>query len=218
MKKFVISLLAVVAVAFSSGCSGVTQNEYDSLTEENSQLKATNESLLNEKNDLVKEYEALKAEKEELEQSNNSNINNNSPDDFDYCFDIQTWMLGRPQSTIVKNEVSKYTDDVNLETTYYWENSELTVKMVHTIKDTLSSNLTAIHIYSYEKAASEDMEELLDDKLKEYVIIYRNANGSIIGSSFYYIDDSDNKMNRLFVFTKYAESKGIVEEIQKLNG
>lgn len=218
MKKFVISLLAVVAVAFSSGCSGVSQNEYDSLAGENSQLKATNESLLNEKNDLVKEYEALKAEKEQLEQNNSSNNDNNSPDDYDYCFDIQTWMLGRPQSTIAKNEVSKYTDNVDLETTYYWENSELTVKMVHTIKDTLSPTLTAIHIYSYEKAASDNISELLDDKLKEYVIIYRNANGSIIGSSFYYLDDIDNKMNHLFVFTKYAESKGIVEEIQKLDG
>lgn len=214
MKKVIVSLLTVMTVVFSTGCSGVSQDEYYSLVEENSQLKATNASILSEKNNLEKEYDALKTEKEALEQSNLSS------DEINYCFDIQTWMLGRPQSSIVKNDVEKYGDDVDLETTYYMENSNFTIKMVHTIKETLSPALTAIHIFSYEKATSNNIEKVLDDELKEYMIIYRNYNegyGSVIARSFYYLDENNVIRHNLF-FTKYGVNKGIVDEYEKLEG
>ncbi len=139
-------------------------------------------------------------------------------DATDYCFDIDAWMLGRPQSTIVQNEVSKYDDDIDLETTIYMEGTNFTTKMVHTIKDTVSPALTAIHIVSYEKATADGIGNLLDDNLREYVIIYRNyndGNGSVIMHSYWYLDDNDEIQHEFF-FTLYAQNKGIVDEYKKI--
>lgn len=127
-------------------------------------------------------------------------------------------MLGRPQSSIVQNEVSKYDDNVDLESTIYMEGTNFTAKMVHTIKDTLSPALTAIHIVSYEKAFADGVGDLLDDNLKEYVIIYRNYNdgyGSVIMHSYWYLDDNAEIHHESF-FTLYAQNQGIVDEYNKI--
>lgn len=215
MKKF-LSVILCAAVVMATGCSGVSQGEYNSVFEEKTELKHDNEKLQDEIANLQSELDTLKSEKTELEQQY-ERLQAKS-DATDYCFDIQTWMLGRPQSAITKKEVSKYDDNVDLETTYYIEGNDFTIKMVHTIKDTLSPVSTAIHIFSYEKAVADGIEELLDDQLKEFVIIYRNYNeglGSVIMSSFWYLDDNNELQHELFG-TLYAQKQGIADEYDKL--
>ena len=219
MKKVVVSLLAVVSIILTSGCSGVSQEEYNSLVEENSKLQSDYESIKSEKDKLVNDIDTLQSEKDELQKTLDQE--NSQSNELYYCFDIETWMLGRPQSAVKQNEVSKYDDDVDLETTYYMEGSQFTVKVVHTIKDTLSPTLTAIHILSYEKAAADKIGNLLDDELKEYVIIYRNYNdgkGNVIMSSFWYLDEEDGELHHKMFSTLYGQKQGIVDEFQKIAG
>ncbi len=215
MKK-IFSIILCATVVLTTGCSDVSQGEYNSLFEEKTELKNDNEKLQSEIANLHSELDTLKSEKTELERQH-ERLQAKS-DATDYCFDIDAWMLGRPQSTIVQNEVSKYDDDIDLETTIYMEGTNFTTKMVHTIKDTVSPALTAIHIVSYEKATADGIGNLLDDNLREYVIIYRNyndGNGSVIMHSYWYLDDNDEIQHEFF-FTLYAQNKGIVDEYKKI--
>lgn len=73
MKKSVLAV-ALVAMVMLSGCSGVSQEEYNSLVAENSRLQEANTSLENEnkeaqtRNDhLVKSYNALQEDYDKLE-------------------------------------------------------------------------------------------------------------------------------------------------------
>lgn|GEM_PF-6853762 len=215
MKK-IFSIILCAAAVMLSGCSSISQDEYNSLVEEKTSLKYDNEKLQGEIADLQSELDTIKAEKSELEQKNveaQAKI-----DAIDYCFDIDACMLGRPQSSIIQSEVSKYNDNVDLETAIYMEGTHFTSKMVHTIKDTVSPALTAIHIVSYEKAIADGIGNLLDDNLKEYVIIYRNYNdghGSVIMHSYWYLDDND-EMHHDFFFTLYAQKQGIVDEYKRI--
>lgn len=212
MKKF-LSIILYVAVVLTTGCSGVSQEDYNSLVEENSQLKADNERILSEKNDLAKEKSALQSEKDNLKQKYDDEVDKHNIQD--YCEDISNWMLGRPQSSILKSETSTYDENVNLETTYYYENSIFTAKLVYTIKNTVSPLEAAVYISSYEKAMAEGMTDLMDDTLEEFVIIYRHSNGSVIKTVFWY-KDGNNAIQRSGFFTLYGQNQGIADEYNKI--
>lgn len=225
MKK-ILSIILCAAVVLTTGCSGGSQEDYNSLLEENSRLKEENNELneagtqlLDEISTLNNNYEALNSDYEELKEETKDfeliQIKNKA---LEYCIDINAWMLGRPQSSIVQNEVSKYDDNVDLENVIYLEGTHFTAKMIHTIKDTLSPFLTAVHIASYEKALADNIGNLLDDDLREYVVIYRNYDdgyGSVIMHSYWYLDDDDEMQHESF-FTLYAQDLGIVDEYKKI--
>ncbi len=184
MKKILSAILCAMTIMIT-GCSNVSQDEYNSLVEENEKLKSDCERIIAEKNALTKEIDNIKTNSEQ-----EINALKEKHSKIEYCFDICTWMLGRPQSSIVSHETSKYSDNVDLETTYYMENSELTIKMVHSIKENLSPTLIAIHMAAYEKSLDEGIQNLMNDGITEFVVIYRYTSGDVIMSSYRYLDSS----------------------------
>ena len=219
MKK-IFSIILCAAVILMTGCSGVSQNEYNSVFEEKTSLKYDNEKLQSEianlqgKNaDLQSELDTLKSENGILQQKFDEEVEKHSAQD--YCADISNWMLGRPQASVMKNETSKYDENVDLETTYYFEGSELTAKLVYTIKDTVSTVKAAIYISAYEKAANDGMADLMGDLLNEFVIIYRHSSGDVIKTTYWYKDDN-NVIQRYGFFTLYGQKQGIAAECDRL--
>lgn len=200
MKKL-FALIMCLCLTLVTGCSSISREEYDALLAENSKLKSDYENVLIEKNVLAKEKSDLESN---LEQKLDGQ--NDAPSKKDYCFDICTWTLGRPQSSIVNHETSKYSDNVDLETTYYMENSEVTIKMVHSIKESLSPTLAAIHMAAYEKSLDEGIENLMNDGITEFVVIYRYTSGNVIMSSYRYLDKS-NSLTTYRIFTNYGKGE-----------
>lgn len=200
MKK-IFYIILCAAVVMLTGCSGVSQDEYNSLVEENSKLKSDCERILAEKNDLAKEMNDLKSN---LEQEIDNLKDEHSQKD--YCFDICTWMLGRPQSSIFNSYTSKYSDYVDLETTYFSENSELTMKIVHTIKKFTSTAQIAAHIVAYEKFIDEGMQLFMSEGVTEFVNIYRHADGNVIMSSYWYLD-KNNIIQHGCIWTSYGQGE-----------
>ena len=217
MKK-IFSIILCAVVVLVSGCSAGSQEAYNSVFEEKTELKYDNDKLKGEIAELQSELEALKTEKTELEQAHEKL--QERIDITGECICIDARILGRPQSSIVDNEVTKYDDNVDLETTLYMEGTHFSSKIVHTIKDDLSPIETAIHMATYEKATADRIVNLLDDDLRELVIIYRNyneGNGSIIAHSFWYFDDNeDNVIQRRCSFTTYGKNKGVMDEFYKI--
>ncbi len=186
MKKFLCVILCA-AVALTSGCSNVSQEEYNSLVEENSQLKADNERILDEKNDLEKENNTLK---ENLDVKTE-------------CFNICTWMLGRPQSAVAKNEFKNVIDGLTTEGTYYVENSEFTAKNVATFSSKFKPKEIAEYIKGFEDKLESGAESMFEAGEKNTVTIYRYENGNII-ATFYLYKDKSNAVNHKAFFTQYG--------------
>lgn len=186
MKKFFVLIMSL-SLLLATGCSsGVSQETYNALVVENSKLKSDYENILVENNDLKSEMSNLKSN---LEQEINDLKDKHS--NMDYCFDICTWMLGRPQSSIFNSYTSKYSDYVDLETTYFSENSELTMKIVHSIKNFTTPVQVAAHIVAYEKFTDEGMQLFMSKGVTEFINIYRQADGNVIMSSYWYLDKNN---------------------------
>ncbi|MCH5206430.1 MAG: hypothetical protein J1F09_05705 [Oscillospiraceae bacterium] len=191
MKK-IFAVLLCLAVVLAAGCSsGVSQEEYDALVEENSQLKSDNSDLLGTKNSLTKEINSLESEKTELEQEINDLKNNHSS--LDYCLDISTWMLGRPQSTVhLSDGYELEITGTTVEAVLFDENFELTEKIVITFKRTLPSQLIAQFMKSFED--TYNLSDMIEKGLTEGVVIYRYDDGAVIMSHFWYLRDGiENK-------------------------
>lgn len=69
-KQFIAAALA--GVVLLSGCSGVSQESYNSVVAENEKLKTNNDATLSQKNDLAKQYGDLQSKYDELQSNYDS--------------------------------------------------------------------------------------------------------------------------------------------------
>lgn len=65
MKK-IFSIILCAAVVLTTGCSGVSQEEYNSLAEKNSSLSSSNSRLQSENEELKSKYDALVSDTEDF--------------------------------------------------------------------------------------------------------------------------------------------------------
>lgn len=188
MKK-ILSIILCSAVVLTTGCSSVSQEEYNSVFEEKTSLKYENENLQNEIDSLQQELDTLKSENSELTQE--IDVLNRRLDDTSYCFDICTWVLGRPQTALQSSDVSYHDDAFDIETTYYIEGSEATAKTVNTINSKLSAASVASYIESSMEFANNDIENFFLSGFTEYMMIYRYDDGNVIASQFWYKENGE---------------------------
>lgn len=203
------------------------QSENDELTSKLDRQLANNTSWYVANSKLTEEYEELKSKYDELTggevndgSSSTDTTSNTQPpksDETDYGFDVQKWMLGKPESTIVKSETEQYDKNVELETTYYYDNSKFAIKMVYAMDDTVSPFTVALHIFSYEKAMNDAMPNFMEDMVTEYVIIYQYASGDIIMSSYWYLD-KNNSIQHLQQWTSIEQNDDIIDKFNELAG
>ena len=212
MKK-IFSIILCAAVVLISGCSVVSQEEYNSVFEEKTSLISDNENLKDEISSLKSELDKLTSENEDLQHEIEDLKEKNS--DYEYCTDFSIWMLGRPQSSVEKIETSALDENVNLETTYFYEEGTFSTKLVYTIKKTLSLARAGIYIASFEKAMGEGAADLMGESLDNIVIIYRHPGGSVIKITYLYRDD-DNVIRRKGFYTLYGQKQGIAQECAKI--
>lgn len=69
-KQFIAAVLA--GAVLLSGCSGVSQESYNSVVAENEKLKTNNDATLSQKNDLAKQYGDLQSKYDELQSNYDS--------------------------------------------------------------------------------------------------------------------------------------------------
>lgn len=186
MKK-IFSVILCVAVVLTTGCSNVSQDEYNSLVEENTQLKNDIERISDEKNDLAKETGSLQEELDAQVQ----------------YLDICTWMLGRPKSSEAKTESKNVRDGLTTESTYYIENSEPTAKNVTTFSSKYKPEEIASFMNGFEDQLEASANSLFELGAKNLISIYRYEDGNVIATFYLYKDKSNVVMHKAF-FTQYG--------------
>lgn len=75
MKKTVLAILIVCSL-FLQGCSGISQEEYDSLKQDRDSLQEEYNSLKQDKNTLQGEYDSLKQNNDTLQKEYNTLVKN----------------------------------------------------------------------------------------------------------------------------------------------
>ena len=109
----------------TTGCSGVSQEEYNSLVEENSNLTSENDQL-----------------KEELEKIKTDKAN------VDSCFEIYAKLLGLPKTAISEELPKQISRGLYEEHIFYRENDELATKTIISFDRSLSAQDIA-HILKF---------------------------------------------------------------------
>lgn len=189
MKK-ILSVILCLSVLLASGCSNVTQEDYNSLVEEKSNLKSENDQLKGELNELKE-----------------------SKTEIDDCFEIYAKVLSLPKSAISEEHSKQHSRGLYEEDTFYNNNNELTSKVVLTFDSSLSGKDIAPYIKAHVDGINNDINQLLQSSLTANVCIYRYSNGNVIMSQCWYKDEEGN-INAPMFFTSYG--KEAAEEISRL--
>ncbi len=181
MKK-IFSIILCAAVVLTTGCSGVSQEEYNSLVEENSNLTSENDQL-----------------KEELEKIKTDKAN------VDSCFEIYAKLLGLPKTAISEELPKQISRGLYEEHIFYRENDELATKTIISFDRSLSAQ----DIAPYIKVYVDDTKDTISQMLQQYqmtanVFIYRYDNGNVIMSQCWFKDDNGTVKAPMF-FTSYGE-------------
>ena len=183
MKK-IFSIILCAAVVLISGCTGVSQEEYNSLVEENSKLTSETDQL-----------------KEELENLKSGKA------DTDDCFEIYTQILGLPDTAISENTSNTYLGGISMETIFYLEKNTSVGKTTVTFDRDLSPEEIATKIKSNEDSVMDTVINALSTGITYGVFIYRYDNGDIIMSHCWYKDDNGDVQAPMF-FTSRGEEIG----------
>lgn len=182
MKKVVVSLLAVASVILTSGCSNVSKDEYNSLVEENSNLKS---KISQQEDDLNKQKDS----KAEI---------------YD-CFDIYAKMLSLPKAAISEEHSNKHSSGLYEEDVFYNENGDLSAKVIMTFDYRLSAEEIAPFIKTHVDGINGTVGQLLQSStISAQVCIYRYDNGNVIMSQCWYKSDDGTIKAHMF-FTSYGE-------------
>ena len=181
MKKVIVSFLALLSVVLISGCSNVSQDEYNSLVEENSILKSK-----------------IAQQEEELNKQKDSKA-----DIYD-CFDIYAKMLSLPKAAISEEHSNKHSSGLYEEDVFYNETGDLSAKVIMTFDHRLSAEEIAPFIKAHADGINGTVSQLLQSSISAQVCIYRYDNGNIIMSQCWYKSD-DGTIKAPMFFTSYGE-------------
>lgn len=190
MKK-IFSIILCAVVLLTTGCSGISQEEYNSLVEENEKLKSETDRL-----------------KEEL-----GNLKSGKAYTDD-CFEIYARILGLPKAAISEELPNQISRGLYEEHIFYRENNELAAKTILSF----DSSLSAKDIAPYIKVYVDGVKDTANQTLQQYpmtanVFIYRYDNGDVIMSQCWYKDNNGEIKAPMF-FTSYGED--VSEELTRL--
>lgn len=188
--KRVLSVILCAALVLMTGCSSVSQDEYNSLIEENQKLNSETERL---EDDL----ENLKADKAKA---------------YD-CIEIYAKMLSLPESAILKTIPKQHSSGLYEEDTFYSENGESFAKLVLTFDRRLSVEGIAPYIKVYVDGIDDNIGQLEQSQLDINLCIYRYDNGKVLLLQCWHRED-DGTMKSSMFFTSYG--KELAEELNRL--
>lgn len=188
MKKVIMSLLVAISVVLASGC--VSQDEYNSLVEENSNLKSQTAQLEDDLN-------GLREDKNDLVD----------------CFDIYTTMLGLPKEAISEQKTINHGGGLDEEYVIYDDNGNLSSKDILTFPSNLSAEVVAPYIKVHMDGVKENIRQSFQYSLKAMICVYRYDNGNIIGSQCWYIGE-DGGIKAPMNFPSY--SRDVYDELSRL--
>ena len=200
MKRILFVILAAVVLAVSlTGCSGVSQEEYDALVAENAELQNDNDELNNKCDSLEKDNSELTDDIAELQSDNSAlkNENQRLENNLDtatqliYLWDIDTWMLGRPETAVYSRSNEQIHESISTESTFYLEDGILSGKLIVTIKDDLAPDQIAAFIKSHMDTIYASMEETISEQFSENLVVYRYDNGDVIMVYYHYYDNNE---------------------------
>lgn len=173
MKKTVMAAV-IAGVMLLSGCSGVSQDEYNSLVEEKVRLEADNSSLQSDNSKLESEKSKatsenaelqglIKANEEEIAQLQNEIKATISLDDFETALSI----LAHPKSEILSSD---FTSDPSGATLGQYIYSDLTVCFVMQCPAMAKSTLAGV-LKENETLFADTVNDL---EMKGGIIVYKN--------------------------------------------
>lgn len=201
MKRILSVILAAVVLAVSlTGCSGVSQEEYDAVVAENEALQAEKSDLSNKCENLEKDYSELSENIYGL-QLENKNLKDENQKISDYLdtgaqviglWDIDTCMLGRPETAVYSHESEQVHDSISTEKTFYLENNILSGKFVVTFKNDMPHNEIATFIKSNMDSIYSSMKDLISERVRANIVIYRYESGDVMMVYYHYYDTTDN--------------------------
>ena len=190
MKK-IFSIILCATVFLSTGCSGVSQEEYNSLVEENSNLNS--------------EIDQLKEKLKDLESGTAYT---------DDCFEIYTQILGLPKTAISEELPNQISRGLYEEHIFYSENNEMAAKTILSFDNSLSAKDIAPYIKVYVDGVKDTSNQTLEQyPMTANIFIYRYDNGNVIMSQCWYKDDNGEIKAPMF-FTSYGED--VAEELTRL--
>lgn len=190
MKK-IFSIILCAAVFLSTGCSRVSQEEYNSLVEENSNLNS--------------EIDQLKEKLKDLESGTAYT---------DDCFEIYTQILGLPKTAISEELPNQISRGLYEEHIFYSENNEMAAKTILSFDNSLSAKDIAPYIKVYVDGVKDTSNQTLEQyPMTANIFIYRYDNGNVIMSQCWYKDDNGEIKAPMF-FTSYGED--VAEELTRL--
>lgn len=189
MKK-IFSAMLCAALILMTGCSSVSQDEYNSLIEENKKLNS-------EAKRLEDEFEVLKADK---------------ADAYD-CIEIYAKMLSLPESAILKTIPKQHSSGLYEEDTFYSENGESFAKLVLTFDRRLSVEAIAPYIKVFVDGIDDNIDQLEQSRVDANLCIYRYDNGKVLLLQCWHRED-DGTMKSSMFFTFYG--KDLAKELNRL--
>ena len=222
MKRIFSVILAAVVLAVSlTGCSGVSQEEYDALVAENAKLQSENDelndkcdSLEKDNSELTDNISALNSDNSAL-KSENQRLENNldTATQLLYLWDIDTCMLGRPETALYSRNTEQVHEYISTESTFFLEDDVLSGKLVVTFKDGLTHDQTAAFIKSHMDTIYASMEETISEKFRENLVIYRYDNGDVLMVYYHYFDANEKAVKNfsgwrpagMEVYSEYAK-------------
>ncbi len=201
MKRILsVVFAAVVLISSLVGCSGVSQEEYDALLAENTALQAEKSDLNEKCESLEKDYSELSENISEL-QLENTTLKNENQQMSGYLdtgaqiislWDIDTCMLGRPETAVYSHNSEQVHESISTEKTFYLEDDILSGKLVVTFKNDMPLDEIATFIKSNMDSIYSSMKDLISEKVRANIVIYRYENGDVIMVYYHYYDTTDN--------------------------
>lgn len=190
MKKF-LSIILCASIIMTTGCSGISLEDYNSLVVENSKLSAENDQLKDE-------LEEIKTAKDKLGD----------------CFDVCTKMLGLPKSAVYEEKPNQVSRGLYKEFVFYLDNDEISSKTIISFDSSLSAKEIAPYIKVYVDGVADGLNQTLQQRpTSTNGFIYRYGNGKVIMSQYRYVDDDGTVKSPIF-FTSYGLD--VADELAKL--
>lgn len=189
MKKAILAL-CLCACTLVSGCSGVSQEEYNSLTSSNSQMKSENQGLEEKYNGLKDKFDRLSADYETLKSEMESHGNSSLEQDISFLKQMLVEFAKAtvlPDSQLTNSYIEEeaynnvgYLDSKQYNNTHYRSYSKLA--------NDLSENDIAYVVYRNTLAFKEQVEKTNGNAT--IVRAYYDSSSQFIMCSYVYKDDT----------------------------
>lgn len=214
MRKVILALSLCTCVLFS-GCSGVSQEEYNSLTSSNSQMETENQTLGKKYNELKDKYDQLSVDYETLKSETENHDNSSLEQDISF---LKQMLVEFAKATVLPD--SQLTDSYIEEEAYdnvgYLDSKQydnMHYRSYSKFASDLNKNDIAYVIYRNTLGFREDVNEMGGNAT--IVRAYYDSNSEFIMCSYVYNDDT-GKSHDFAIWTN-DNIKSVYDEMKSNN-